>query len=110
MAVHLPNALIDELLHWENRDEITRRLYRENLKTNAFSPYREFSPKPLPDGSGQYFTYTWAAGKPPPEVRIDILVDRFPPKESGVTRKAPSPLHNHDFFGVKKLQMQFKMK
>ena len=100
MPAHLPNERIDRLLRWENRDIITRKLYRDSLKTNDFSPYREFAPKPLPDNSGSYYTYTWEAGAPPPEVRIDILVDRWPPAEACVAPKHASPLHNHDFFEI----------
>ena len=99
MGIHRPNAYIDHILRWENRDIIQRRLYLDSLREGEFRPDLAYSRKTTEAGE-TYYTYTWEMGGPPPEVEIEILLDRYPPPASGKSYSGRAILHNHDFFEI----------
>lgn len=99
MSIHRPNAFIDHILRWENRDIIQHRLYRDCFRRSYFTPEQAYSPNTSAAGES-YYTYTWEMGGAPPEVEIDILTDRYPPPASGKSYAGPPRLHNHDFFEI----------
>ena len=99
MGIHRPNAYIDHILRWENRDIIQRRLYLNSLREESFRPDLAYSRKTTEAGE-TYYTYSWEMGCPPPDVEIEILLDRYPPPASGKSNSHKGTLHNHDFFEI----------
>lgn len=100
MAVHRRNAYIDYLLQWENRHIVQDRLYRDCFRHFCFSPDQIYQGQRSPGTGESYYTYSWEMGGAPANVEIDVVLDRYPPRKSGLQGKSQGWLHNHDFFEI----------
>lgn len=96
MVANQPNPYIDHILKWENRDIVMQRVHRDDLHP----PITKHAQHVDPATGGPYFTYRWETGMAPPNVEIEIEIDRFAPTESGLPPCADPPMHNHDFFEI----------
>lgn len=94
------NDYIDYILKWENKDIILSKIHRQCFRDNSYPPDSEFQLELIPETKEKCYIFTWETGMAPPDMEIDIVIDRNTPSDLEGKFPKKRHLHRHDFFEI----------